>query len=499
MAILLDWFREQVVRRPDAEALVVGDERLTWKQLYARAAELARALRAEDIAPGDRVVIFIENSVPAVAALWGAHLCGAVVCLVNAHTRPDKLAYYLNDLEAAALVTQAGFQSVTAAALEKAQRLVKVLLADRRPPREESAVLDGPPAPREASDLAHVIYTSGTTGEPKGVALTHANMTFAAESTCRYLGLETTDVLMAVLPLSFSYGLYQLLTAVRVGAKVVLEKNFAFPVRILEKMAAEKATSFAGVPTLFATFAEMKTPPPVDLSSVRMVTNAAAALPERLVPYIAERFPQARFFSMYGQTECMRISYLPPELAKEKPRCVGVPIPGTSFEVVDDAGKPVGPEVQGQLVVTGAHVMQGYWRRPEETARKVTGGPDPSTRRLWTGDQGKLDAQGHLYVLGRLDDVIKSRGEKVAPLEVERALMEIPGVREAAVIGVPDPVLGQAVKACLVLSEGAQLSERQVIHECQKRLEPHLVPRHVVFLPALPRNPSGKVVKAQLA
>jgi amino acid adenylation domain-containing protein len=491
--LILDFFEEQVMRRPDAEALVVGEQRRTWGQLSMEVRTLARVLREGGVAPGDRVIIFLESGIEAVVALWAAHMAGAVVCVINPHTRPDRLAFYLRDLEAVALITHKSMTQISEQARAKAPDLKLVL--DKLPAPDGSERTDPKRAP---TDLAQIIYTSGTTGEAKGVALTHANMTFVAGSTCQYLGLETTDVLLCALPLSFSYGLYQVLTAARVGARVVLERNFAFPVKVLERMATEKATSFAGVPTLFATFAEMKSPPPFDLSSVRIVTNAAAALPERLVPYIAERFPNARFFSMYGQTECMRISYLPPELAAKKPRSVGVPIPGTSFEVVDEAGLPLPPGVTGQLVVQGPHVMQGYWKRPEATLKKISGGPEPEKRKLWTGDQCQLDADGHLYVVGRQDDVLKVRGEKVAPLEVERALVEIPGVREAAVIGVDDPLLGQAVKACLVLSEGALLTERQVILECQKRLEPHLVPKHVAFLPELPRNPSGKVLKAQL-
>ena len=492
--ILVDFFLEQVRQRPEAEALVAGDQRRTWGQLWLEAGEVAHRLSEGGVAPGDRVVLFLESSVPAVAALWGAHLAGAVVCIVNPHSKAEKLAFYLSDLEASALVTQPSFQPVWAEALKHAPPLKCVL----EPANHAAHRAFERAAPRQPEDLAHVIYTSGTTGEPKGVALSNANMTFVAAATCSYLGLASTDVLMAVLPLSFSYGLYQVLTAARVGAKVVLEKTFAFPIRILEKMSSERATCFAGVPTLFATFAEMTDLPPMDLDSVRLVTNAAAALPERLVPFIGRRFPKARFFSMYGQTECMRISYLPPELAAEKPRSVGLAIPGTTFEVVDEEGKPVPAGVTGQLVVTGAHVMHGYWRRPEETAKKVTGGPDPASRRLWTGDQCRLDGDGHLYVVGRMDDVIKSRGEKVAPLEVERALMDIPGVREAAVLGIPDEVLGQAVKACVVLEEGQTMTARQVVLECQRRLEPHLVPKHVVFLNSLPRNASGKVVKSQL-
>jgi acyl-CoA synthetase (AMP-forming)/AMP-acid ligase II len=217
------------------------------------------------------------------------------------------------------------------------------------------------------------------------------------------------------------------------------------------------------------------------------------------VTLLRELFPTARIYSMYGLTECKRCTYLPPEDLARKPTSVGIAIPNTELWIVDEDGNRVGPNVVGQLVIRGATVMRGYWGKPEQTARKLRPGPLPGEVVLYTGDLCRLDDEGYLYFVARMDDVIKSRGEKVAPKEVESALVDIPGVKEAAVIGVPDEVLGQAVKAFVVCETGVTLSEREVRRACERRLESFMVPRQIVFVPELPRTDTGKVKKTALS
>jgi acyl-coenzyme A synthetase/AMP-(fatty) acid ligase len=201
---------------------------------------------------------------------------------------------------------------------------------------------------------------------------------------------------------------------------------------------------------------------------------------------------------MYGLTECKRCTYLPPKDLQRKPGSVGIAIPNTELWIVDENDRRVGPGVVGQLVIRGATVMKGYWEKPEATAKKLKPGPLPGEMVLYTGDYCKLDQEGYLYFVGRMDDVIKSRGEKVAPKEVELVLMNIPGVKEAAVIGVPDPILGHAVKAFVVLETGTDLHERQLQKECQSRLENFMVPKYIVTVPSLPKTDTGKIRKIGL-
>jgi acyl-CoA synthetase (AMP-forming)/AMP-acid ligase II len=253
------------------------------------------------------------------------------------------------------------------------------------------------------------------------------------------------------------------------------------------------------VPTIFALMADMSTLGTFDFSKIRFVTNTAAALPQRQIAMLQAIFPRARIYSMYGLTECKRCTYLPPPDLARKPGSVGVAIPNTELWIVDEQDRRVGPGVVGQLVIRGATVMKGYWENPGATARKLRPGPVPGEMVLYTGDYGRCDDEGYLYFVGRMDDVFKSRGEKVAPKEVENALGEIPGVKEAAVIGVPDEVLGHAVKAFVVLARGADWSPKDLQRECQGRLVNFLVPKFVEIVAELPKSPNGKIDKSNLS
>jgi acyl-CoA synthetase (AMP-forming)/AMP-acid ligase II len=290
-----------------------------------------------------------------------------------------------------------------------------------------------------------------------------------------------------------------MIMAFQAGARLVLERSFAYPAQVLKTVVDEGVTGFPGVPTIFAMLAEMKSREDFDFSRVRYVTNTAAALPLKHIEILKRFFPSARLYSMYGLTECKRCSYLPPEDIDRKPGSVGVAIPNTELWVVDDQGRRLGPNQVGQLVVRGATVMQGYWEKPEATAEKLRPGPLPGERVLYTGDYCRFDDEGYLYFVGRMDDIIKSRGEKVPPKEVEGVLLNLPGVKEAAVVGVPDPILGQAVKAFVVLETTASYTDKQIQRECQSRLEAYMVPREIVFVSDLPKTQTGKIKKTGLA
>jgi acyl-CoA synthetase (AMP-forming)/AMP-acid ligase II len=243
----------------------------------------------------------------------------------------------------------------------------------------------------------------------------------------------------------------------------------------------------------------MKSLSDYDFSKIRYASNTAAALPVKHILMLKDIFPQAKIFSMYGLTECKRCTYLPPADLDRKPTSVGIAIPNTELWVVDENDQKLGPNQVGQLVIRGATVMKGYWEKPEATAKKLRPGPLPGEQVLYTGDLCRLDEDGYLYFVGRMDDIIKSRGEKVAPKEVESTLMNIRGVKEAAVIGVPDDILGQAVKAFIVLEEGVTMVEKEVLRECQQKLENFMVPKYVTFVASLPKTTTGKIKKTDLS
>jgi acyl-CoA synthetase (AMP-forming)/AMP-acid ligase II len=436
-----------------------------------------------------------------------------VISIVHPQTKVDKLAYLLADCRARALITDQRLEAVFAPAARRSQYLGTVIVAGldddaaiRLADLPELASWDDVTQPGEEQpprrraidiDLAAIIYTSGSTGEPKGVMLTHRNMIAAAASVSQYLEITQDDVILCVLPLAFDYGLYQMIMAVAAGARLVLERSFAYPVEVMRTVVAEGVTGFPGVPTIFATLIGLETQ--LDLSAVRYVTNTAAALPEKHIPGIRARFPNAKLYSMYGLTECKRCTYLPPEDLARKPGSVGIAIPNTELWIVDEHGRKVRPGEIGELVIRGATVMRGYWEKPAASARKLKPGPLPGETVLHTGDLCRLDADGYLYFVGRMDEVIKSRGEKVPPAEVESTLLAIAGVREAAVIGVPDDLLGSAIKAFVVLEPGAALDAHSIQRECRARLESFKVPTQVELCAALPRSSNGKIQKTELA
>jgi amino acid adenylation domain-containing protein len=505
--LLHDYLIESAKRLPDKEALVAQGQRLSYAEIDARSNALANTLVARGIGRGDRVMIFADNTVETVVSFWAALKADAVSVIVNPLTKTDKLEYLLNDSRATAFITDAHIGHVYGPALKTAKHLKVVIVSGKLPSTDGvlpfAAALDAerahPPTRRNIDvDLAAIIYTSGSTGEPKGVMLTHRNMLTAATSISTYLENVEDDVILGVLPLAFDYGLYQMIMAFRMGARLVLERSFTFPGQVLSLMVKERVTGFPGVPTIFATIAGLKSMAQYDLSSIRYVTNTAAALPVKHITMLRDLFPTARIYSMYGLTECKRCTYLPHRDIDRKPESVGIAIPNTELWIVDEDGNKLGPNQVGQLVIRGATVMKGYWEKPEATAKKLKPGPLPGEMVLWTGDYCRLDDEGYLYFVARMDDVIKSRGEKVAPKEVENALTNISGVRETAVIGVPDDLLGQAVKAFVVLDPGVSLDEKSLQKECQKRLESFMVPKYIEIVAELPKTTTGKIKKTDL-
>lgn len=485
---------------PGKTALVAGGRRLSYADLDDLSSRLAASLAAAGVRRGDRVLVFMDNCWEAAVSIFAALKAGAVFSPVNASTKADKLAYIIEDCEAAAVLTQARLlATVTQARAGQPGRPLFVAVAGAPGNGEVAAFEDclaADPAPLRHGgidiDLAMLIYTSGSTGRPKGVMMTHRNIDAAAESITTYLRNTPDDIILNVLPLAFDYGLYQFLMAMRLGATLVLEKSFAFPQAIFETIRAEKVTGFPLVPTMAALILQMRDLEPGFLPSVRYLSNTAAALPPPHIARLRELFPGALLFSMYGLTECKRCTYLPPEELDNRPGSVGIAIPNTEAMVVDDEGRPVAAGQPGELVIRGPHVMQGYWRNDAATAQMLRPGPDPWEKRLHTGDLFRTDAEGFLYFVGRKDDIIKTRGEKVAPKEVEAVLHAHPGIAEAVVVGLADPVLGHAIAAIVVRSDDS-LTERTVIRHCAAHLEDFMVPKLVEFRDELPKTDTGKV------
>ena len=517
---LTDLFEIAARSRPTRKAVVDWRASLEYAGLAVEANRLARALQARGLASGDRVVMQVTNSVEAAITTWAVLASGGVLVPLHAVQRGEALLPVLRDCTPRWAVLGAEQQGTLAQLAMASPDLQGAFCwAGTRPsaatvedPRLERWAQDGGAdacstahsertsqheVPRDDS-LAAILYTSGSTGEPKGVMLTHGNMCAAVRAVNAYLRLDDGDVIYSPLPLSSSYGLYQLLLGLAIGATVVLDRSFTFPAKSLELMARERATVLAGVPTMYAWLARSTILDRYDLSRLRIMTSAAAALPAAHAQRVRERLPGARLYVMYGQTECKRISYLEPDEFPRRPGSVGRGMPFQDLAVVDEQGRRVAAGETGELVVTGPHVMLGYWGRPQETARKLRPIQDDPRRWLHTEDLFRIDADGYLYFVGRRDEVFKVGGHKVSPAEIEEVLVRIPGVLEAAVVGVPDPEWGSVVNAFLVPADEGAPSVDAILRECARHLRPFMVPKAVEFLAQLPKTESGKVRKRDL-
>lgn len=464
--------------------MICGAERRSYRDLDEQSNRLAHALIAAGVSPGERVAVYRDNSIDTVAAIFAVLKAGAVFVVINPQARADRVISVLADSGAGILITTrrpAGLPG----------DVITFTTCDA--PECPSTP---PPLQRGSDDLAALVYTSGSTGASKGVMLTHGNLLAAAGSICEYLEITASDVILNVLPLAFTYGLGQITTAFRAGATVVLGRSI-YARDIVDTIVRERVTGFPLVPTI-ATLILQQDLTTASFKHLRYITNAAAALSNVKIQRLRKAFPHTKLYSMYGQTECQRATYLPPDQIDAKPASVGIAIPGTSVWIVDRDGHPAAPGEIGELVVSGPHVMKGYWHQSEQTARVLRRDALSEGYALYTGDLFRMDREGCLYFVDRLDDIIKTRGEKVAPREVEELIAQLPGVAEVSVYGVPDDMLGEAVAAAVVVVPGASLTRADVQRHCLERLESLMVPRVVEIREALPTTASGKVSRRAL-
>ncbi|QOL50944.1 acyl-CoA ligase (AMP-forming), exosortase A system-associated [Massilia litorea] len=505
--LIHDFLFDSARRTPAAEALVYGAVRLDYAALAAAVEGAAGALIEAGIAPRERVAVFLEKRIENVAAMFGAALAGAVFVPVNPQLKPEQVAHILADCKVRVLVTSPerlaqltdvlagcpdlGTVFVTGAA--PLQAAVEVRSWDAAQAVPGAAVLAAR-RPIDA-DMAAILYTSGSTGKPKGVVLSHRNMVAGARSVASYLALTPQDRILAVLPLSFDYGLSQLTCAFLAGATAVLI-NHLFAKDILKAVAAERITGLAAVPPLWLQLANLAWPGDC---SLRYLTNSGGALPTATVASLRAALPRAELFLMYGLTEAFRSTYLPPSELDRRPDSMGRAIPNAHVMVVRPDGTPCAPNEPGELVHRGALVSLGYWNDPLKTAERFKPAPghDPALpiveMAVWSGDTVRMDEEGYLYFIGRGDDMIKVSGYRVSPLEVEEVVYASGLVVEAVAFGVPHPQLGQAI-VLLALPKDAGLSGAALLKACQRHLPAWMVPAHVALRDEpFARNPNGKI------
>jgi long-chain acyl-CoA synthetase len=504
--MLVNEFLERTAARtPDKEALIFQQRRLTYLELDNFANALGNALLELGLQKLDRVAIYLENSIESVIAMFGILKAGGVFLLINPQTKARKLEYILNDCQVIFLITdrQLGLNyqgtgaDLQVISIDNSQK-------DRHPAthffwdlidRSSSAQ---PPNNCIDIDLCSLIYTSGSTGKPKGVMLTHLNMAAAANSITAYLENTCADIILNCLPLSFDYGLYNILMPFKFGGTVILEKSFVYPFQLIGLVNKERVTGLPLVPTIISIFLQVKNLQQYDFSNLRYITSTGQAFPPNHLLKLSEFFPRTKIYSMYGLTECKRVLYLPPAQILNRPTSVGKAMPNTEVYLVDEDGTRISqPGAVGELMVRGPNVMQGYWNLPEETAKvlEITGQGD---RNLRTKDLFKMDEDGYFYFIARTDDLIKTGGERVSPKEIEDILSELAGVNQVAVVGVAHEFLGQAIKVAVVLELGSKLTESDILAYCSLYLEKYMIPKYVEIRQELPKTLTGKINRKEL-
>jgi len=503
--------RTSAARCPESEALIHGEQRLTYREVGARVAGLAGALREAGLQRDDRVGIYLEASIAQVVSIFGTSQAGGVFVPINGVLFPEQVAHIAGDCSITALITTATRLESLLPALQGIGSLrFLIIVSDGRAfatslPLHDFDTMTRTPAGKDwqdwgiSKDLAAILYTSGSTGKPKGVMLSHANLTAGATIVSTYLGITASDRILAVLPFSFDAGLNQLMTAFQQGGTLVLI-NFVFAKQIVETLVQERITGLAGVPTVWSLLAQpsstlQKNP----LPALRYITNTGGAMPQNVLKTLGAALPHTSIVLMYGLTEAFRSTYLPPEELDRRPTSMGKAIPDTEILVLDENGQRCKPGEVGELVHRGPTVSMGYWGNLEETNRVLR--PNPLLRPelgdvervCYSGDLVKTDEDGFLYYVGRRDAMIKSSGFRISPTEVEEVVFQSGKVRHAAAIGVPDELLGQAVKVFVVPRDGEPVDTNHLLSFCENRLPRYMVPKSFDVLEKLPLTSSGKV------
>ncbi|MBI4637853.1 MAG: long-chain fatty acid--CoA ligase [Candidatus Rokubacteria bacterium] len=495
-------------RYPERPAWIERDRTVTFREAEARVNRLARALLALGGQPGDRIGMLVPNRAEGLETLLGPMKAGMGVVPMNIRLHPSEHEYMLNDSGAFALIYAEEFRDHLAGIRERLTS-VKHLICVGRPPAgdlEYERVLEAerasPPDPAiDADDLAWLFYTSGTTGRPKGAMLTHRNLLTMVEQFLLDLNpARPTDVLLHGAPITHGSGV-AIFHHIARGAASAFPATRAFdPPMIFEAIERHRATTMFLVPTMINLLLASPERGKYDLSSLHTVFYGGAPM------YVETLLEAVRVFGpifvqLFGQGEApMTCTSLGKEehLAGDDPvklkrlASAGREVTGVRVRVVDDEDRDVPPEQMGEIVVRGDLVMKGYWRKPEATAETLRGGW------LHTGDVGYLDPDGYLYITDRMMDMIISGGSNIYPREIEEVICRHPAIFEVAVIGVPDPKWGETVKALVVAREGRPVTEAEIVEHCKRYLASYKKPQSVDFLPSLPKNAYGKVLKREL-
>lgn len=492
---------------PGAIALLHKQAEIRYADLHAKVSAAGRGL-ASLVSAGERVAFYLPKQPESVIALFGASAAGAVFVPVNPVLKPAQVGYILRHCNVRVLVTSADRASGLSDELTQCPDLQHIVVVGERQPDIDLSLIrwsemlerEGTPYRRIDQDVAAILYTSGSTGQPKGVVLSHRNMLAGAHSVAEYLGNTAADRLLAVLPLSFDYGLSQLTTAFSVGASVVL-MDYLLPRDVIRAIGKFGVTGLAAVPPLWNQLATLDWPP--EAQRLRYITNSGGAMPRATTDALRAALPDTAVYLMYGLTEAFRSTFLPPDQVTARPDSMGKAIPNAQVMVVRDDGSECAPGEPGELVHRGALVALGYWNDPAKTAERFK--PAPGQARelpnpelaVWSGDQVRRDEDGYLYFVSRKDEMIKTSGYRVSPTEVEAVMFGAGDLAQVVALGVPHPMLGQAI-VLVVQAVNDTLTEADLQAHAKRELPAYMVPTAIYLRSELPRNANGKLDRAAL-
>lgn len=492
---------------PDKPAIIYGKVEVTYKELSQTSLTIGSWLLKQNLEQGFRAVILTDDPFEYIASYFGILMAGGIAIGSNIQTSATALTDILTDSKASIILTGRKYEKFLDAGLQNSPSVIWAISSggmNFTPAKAKSisfdeiirdnTSLDRSSLPYQSScQPAQIIYTSGTTGKPKGVVLRHRNLIANTESIISYLKLTEDDSVMAVLPFFYSYGNSVLLTHIGVGGTLVVNQNFMYPNVILQQMVDYNVTGFSGVPSTFALLLNRSAIASFSFPKLRYLTQAGAAMSPRLATRLHDIFPGVEIYIMYGQTEASaRLAYLPPGDVKAKPGSIGLPIPGVELQLLDKKGCRVAQGETGEIVARGDNIMAGYWKQTEATAKVLR------SQGLWTGDLARYDKDGYLYIVSRKSDIIKSGSHRIGPKEIEDTLTEHTGVHETAVIGIPDEILDERIRACVVLNDGIGCTAKELQKHCRKILPAYKVPHEVVFYDELPKTSTGKIKKSSL-
>jgi long-chain acyl-CoA synthetase len=486
MPNLADRLTRSVTARPDGVAIKVEDTELSYAALDEAAARVAALLRAKGVAPGDRVGIMLPNVAYFPICYYGALRAGAAIVPMNPLLKDREVAFYLGDSDANVLL--AWHQFADAAHLGAEQTSADCVLVE---PGEFEDLLarcdpDQEIAAREPDDTAVILYTSGTTGKPKGAELTHRNLLRNVEVTIGLFDLDERAVTLGALPFFHAFGQTCALNAtIAVGGRLTLIPRFDGG-KALEILERDRVTVFQGVPTMYAAMLHHPHADTADTSALEVCVSGGAAMPVEVMRAFEDKFG-CQILEGYGLSETSPVASFNRRDRERKPGSIGLPVEGVEMKLIDEE------DGVGEIAIRGHNVMKGYWRRDDATAEAIDADGWFKTR-----DMAKLDQDGYFFIVDRKKELVIRGGFNIYPREIEEVLYEHPGVREAAVIGIPHDTLGEEVAAAVALKDGADASPDELRDYVKQRVAAYKYPRRVWLVDELPKGPTGKILKREI-